>query len=314
MCVKRWEKQQKKNRKHCASFYTNSNKNRIQTRNVHLRNPLPASCQEWAWALLRVEWRVEFGIPSENSSDTQWTMGWTLSGIISDPAAHKRSPSVVPSRSVRNSILKNQEIAKWKWCRVWSFSWASPSWPPWPARVCNLPDLPHFQSQQILAFLGYAIKCYQCDSITNPKCGEKFEKDSSYLLDCSKIAPPRFLQSFFPVRNATGCLKKVLDTGKFDQDRDLIAVNRSPTHTRPQSTVGQLTWLILISHEATRRGLEIITRRSRAQDISKNNFHYVFPLWIFTFWVEEKVFWYRSKAKNKILSKRCFKDFEKNSK
>ncbi|KAH8248699.1 hypothetical protein KR032_002319 [Drosophila birchii] len=63
-----------------------------------------------------------------------------------------------------------------------------------------------------LACTGYAIKCYQCDSLTNPKCGEKFEKESSFLLDCSKIAPPRFLQNFFPVRNATGCLKKVLDT------------------------------------------------------------------------------------------------------
>ncbi|EDW29218.1 GL18529 [Drosophila persimilis] len=63
-----------------------------------------------------------------------------------------------------------------------------------------------------LACTGYAIKCYQCESVTNPKCGEKFESDDSLLLDCGKIAPPRFLQSFFPVRNATGCMKKLIDT------------------------------------------------------------------------------------------------------
>ncbi|KAH8328010.1 hypothetical protein KR067_003021 [Drosophila pandora] len=64
-----------------------------------------------------------------------------------------------------------------------------------------------------LACTGYAIKCYQCDSITTPACGEKFEADEKLLFDCSRIAPPRFLQSFFPVRNATGCMRKVIETG-----------------------------------------------------------------------------------------------------
>ncbi|KAH8413404.1 hypothetical protein KR009_010879 [Drosophila setifemur] len=63
-----------------------------------------------------------------------------------------------------------------------------------------------------LACSGYAIKCYQCDSLTSAKCGTKFEADDGLLLDCSRIAPPRYLQNFFPVRNATGCMRKVIDT------------------------------------------------------------------------------------------------------
>ncbi|XP_017852197.1 uncharacterized protein LOC108606530 [Drosophila busckii] len=62
-----------------------------------------------------------------------------------------------------------------------------------------------------LACTGYAIKCYQCESITSPKCGEHFEADARNLVDCSRFAPPSFLQSFYPVRNATGCMKKVID-------------------------------------------------------------------------------------------------------
>ncbi|XP_064551403.1 UPAR/Ly6 domain-containing protein bero-like [Drosophila montana] len=62
-----------------------------------------------------------------------------------------------------------------------------------------------------LACTGYAIKCYQCESVSSPKCGEKFEADDSLLLDCARIAPPRFLQTFLPVRNATGCMKKTID-------------------------------------------------------------------------------------------------------
>ncbi|KAH8366464.1 hypothetical protein KR084_009625 [Drosophila pseudotakahashii] len=62
-----------------------------------------------------------------------------------------------------------------------------------------------------LACTGYAIKCYQCDSLTNSKCGKDFKSDDALILDCTKIAPPRFLQNFFPVRNATGCMKQTID-------------------------------------------------------------------------------------------------------
>ncbi|XP_034472864.1 uncharacterized protein LOC117780437 [Drosophila innubila] len=61
-----------------------------------------------------------------------------------------------------------------------------------------------------LACTGYAIHCYQCESLSNPKCGEKFEADSSFLLDCSRVAPPRFILNIVG-RNATGCMKKTID-------------------------------------------------------------------------------------------------------
>ncbi|EDV54498.1 uncharacterized protein LOC6548741 [Drosophila erecta] len=61
------------------------------------------------------------------------------------------------------------------------------------------------------ACTGYAIKCYQCDSLTYSACGKDFQPDSKLVLDCTKMAPPRFLQSFFPVRNATGCMKQTID-------------------------------------------------------------------------------------------------------
>ncbi|XP_030383029.1 uncharacterized protein LOC115630558 [Scaptodrosophila lebanonensis] len=62
-----------------------------------------------------------------------------------------------------------------------------------------------------VACTAFALKCYQCESLTNSKCGEKFEADDSLLLDCARITPPRFLQNFFPVRNATGCMKKTIE-------------------------------------------------------------------------------------------------------
>ncbi|XP_016974441.1 uncharacterized protein LOC108041135 [Drosophila rhopaloa] len=63
-----------------------------------------------------------------------------------------------------------------------------------------------------LACTGYAIKCYQCDSITNPQCGKEFKSKESLVLDCTKTAAPRFLLNFFPVRNATGCMKQTIAT------------------------------------------------------------------------------------------------------
>ncbi|XP_030383157.1 uncharacterized protein LOC115630655 [Scaptodrosophila lebanonensis] len=59
---------------------------------------------------------------------------------------------------------------------------------------------------------AFAIKCYQCESLTNPKCGLKFEADDTMLIDCSRTGPPRYLQNFFQFRNATGCMKKTLES------------------------------------------------------------------------------------------------------
>ncbi|XP_034472863.1 uncharacterized protein LOC117780436 [Drosophila innubila] len=64
-----------------------------------------------------------------------------------------------------------------------------------------------------LACSAFAIKCYQCESLTKPKCGLKFEADDSMLLDCSQMGPHRNVQNFFIQRNATGCIKKTLESG-----------------------------------------------------------------------------------------------------
>ncbi|KAH8378303.1 hypothetical protein KR093_010633 [Drosophila rubida] len=61
----------------------------------------------------------------------------------------------------------------------------------------------------VLATTGYAIHCYDCNSAISSKCGSKFEADSTYLIDCNRVVAPRYLSQYFPVRNATGCLKKV---------------------------------------------------------------------------------------------------------
>ena len=57
----------------------------------------------------------------------------------------------------------------------------------------------------------YAIHCYQCESHSNPKCGEHFEAEDSFKFDCARLAPPRYLQTFLSVRNATGCMKKSIE-------------------------------------------------------------------------------------------------------
>ncbi|XP_039952518.1 uncharacterized protein LOC120769539 [Bactrocera tryoni] len=62
-----------------------------------------------------------------------------------------------------------------------------------------------------VACSAFAVRCYICDSITNPKCGQKFEASDDMKYDCARISPPRFLPNFVNVLNATGCMRKVLD-------------------------------------------------------------------------------------------------------
>lgn len=63
--------------------------------------------------------------------------------------------------------------------------------------------------------LAMALQCYQCDSMTNAKCGEEFEEDDSMKYDCSRVSPPRFLQTLLHnQQNATGCMKKTMEPGK----------------------------------------------------------------------------------------------------
>ncbi|TMW48544.1 hypothetical protein DOY81_006376 [Sarcophaga bullata] len=64
-----------------------------------------------------------------------------------------------------------------------------------------------------LATSAFAVQCYICESVTNPKCGENFEGDASFKVDCSRVAAARYLQTLFTGgnRNATGCMKKTLE-------------------------------------------------------------------------------------------------------
>ncbi|ALC39568.1 maker497 [Drosophila busckii] len=70
----------------------------------------------------------------------------------------------------------------------------------------------NIQITYIFHFIAFAIKCFQCESLSSPKCGIHFEEESTFLVDCAGIGPPRYLQNFYPVRNATGCMKKTIES------------------------------------------------------------------------------------------------------
>ncbi|XP_061396661.1 uncharacterized protein LOC133332272 [Musca vetustissima] len=64
-----------------------------------------------------------------------------------------------------------------------------------------------------LATTAFAVHCYQCDSLTNKKCGEQFEAEESMKVDCGKAAAPAYLLSWITGTNlnATGCMKQTVD-------------------------------------------------------------------------------------------------------
>ncbi|XP_073826605.1 UPAR/Ly6 domain-containing protein bero-like [Musca autumnalis] len=59
-----------------------------------------------------------------------------------------------------------------------------------------------------------AVRCYQCTSLQNPKCGEKFESDDSLKTDCNRVNAPFYLLPLLNGRsvNATGCMKQTLES------------------------------------------------------------------------------------------------------
>ncbi|EDV54492.2 uncharacterized protein LOC6556103 [Drosophila erecta] len=68
------------------------------------------------------------------------------------------------------------------------------------------------------ACTGYAIRCYECDSVIDSKCGKDFKPDSVLISDCSPIQPSttssilKFKRSDpKPVIHATGCMKRTLE-------------------------------------------------------------------------------------------------------
>ncbi|XP_062142146.1 uncharacterized protein LOC133850164 [Drosophila sulfurigaster albostrigata] len=57
----------------------------------------------------------------------------------------------------------------------------------------------------VLASTGYAIHCYSCSTLDNPKA---CKKNATTLTDCSTVEPPVHLSKLFKVGNATGCMKR----------------------------------------------------------------------------------------------------------
>ncbi|XP_060665287.1 uncharacterized protein LOC132797545 isoform X2 [Drosophila nasuta] len=71
----------------------------------------------------------------------------------------------------------------------------------------------------ILSFLvstGYAILCYQCNSMFNKDCGPNFEANGIDLIDCSHVTPSHQVGEYFPWQYATGCMKKTLKVIYFE--------------------------------------------------------------------------------------------------
>ncbi|XP_054743350.1 uncharacterized protein LOC129247985 [Anastrepha obliqua] len=72
-----------------------------------------------------------------------------------------------------------------------------------------------------LATNAWAIQCYSCESIYNENCGADFDLDDDFKWDCSRVAPPRYLESDLDVRNATACMKREYKV------KDLLRIERS---------------------------------------------------------------------------------------
>uniref|UniRef100_A0A1L8EJ84 Uncharacterized protein n=1 Tax=Haematobia irritans TaxID=7368 RepID=A0A1L8EJ84_HAEIR len=65
-----------------------------------------------------------------------------------------------------------------------------------------------------LANSAFALHCYQCSSLQDPKCGEHFESNDNMKVDCSRVNAPIFLFNLISGRrvNATGCMKQKLES------------------------------------------------------------------------------------------------------
>ncbi|EDV54494.1 uncharacterized protein Dere_GG21267 [Drosophila erecta] len=66
------------------------------------------------------------------------------------------------------------------------------------------------------ACTGYAIKCYECESEIDSKCGKDFKPDSSFITDCSQIEPSTTFSILSIVGPdskpvASGCMKRTVE-------------------------------------------------------------------------------------------------------
>ncbi|KAI8125345.1 hypothetical protein CVS40_4386 [Lucilia cuprina] len=54
-----------------------------------------------------------------------------------------------------------------------------------------------------------AIQCYNCESVSETNCGEDFNMEEYFKIDCDHVAPPRYLSNDLEYLNATACMKKI---------------------------------------------------------------------------------------------------------
>lgn len=62
--------------------------------------------------------------------------------------------------------------------------------------------------------VAWCIKCYECDSMTQPQCGEYFSPKEIEESDCSEDDLPRYLSETGLKFEPTGCLTKVHEGSK----------------------------------------------------------------------------------------------------
>lgn len=62
--------------------------------------------------------------------------------------------------------------------------------------------------------LVWSIKCYDCDSLKDPRCNEYFEPDGVKETDCDEAEMPQYLLKYGRRIPATGCLTKFHEGGK----------------------------------------------------------------------------------------------------
>ncbi|XP_065357409.1 UPAR/Ly6 domain-containing protein bero [Calliphora vicina] len=58
-------------------------------------------------------------------------------------------------------------------------------------------------------FTASAIQCYNCESVSEANCGEDFDIEEHFKIDCDQVAPPRYLSNDLEYLNATACMKKI---------------------------------------------------------------------------------------------------------
>lgn len=69
---------------------------------------------------------------------------------------------------------------------------------------------------KLLLFAASAIHCYQCESSQTPNCAENLEADESMKVDCNRILAPSYTTTLLGhSSNATGCMKRTMQKGKF---------------------------------------------------------------------------------------------------